>query len=105
MIPATIFSLKSTSPFRITALIKKEATTVKTVKRKILIFKELFKKNNKSVYESLMNENIDISNTNYFETGLIDSFGIMTLIMEIEQKYSITLNEKHFGQRRFSTIF
>ena len=66
--------------------------------------KELFKKNNKSVYESLMNENIDISNTNYFETGLIDSFGIMTLIIEIEQKYSITLNEKHFGQRRFSTI-
>ena len=66
--------------------------------------KELLKKNNKSVYESLMNENVDISNTNFFENGLIDSFGVMTIIEQIEQKYSISLNEKHFGQRRFSTI-
>ena len=66
--------------------------------------KELLRKNNKSVYESLINENIDILNTNFFENGLVDSFGVMSVIEEIEKKYSITLNEKHFEQRRFSTI-
>ena len=66
--------------------------------------KELLKKNNKSVYESLIKENVDISNTNFFENGLVDSFGVITIIEKIEKKYSIFLNEKHFGQRRFSTI-
>ena len=65
---------------------------------------ELFKKNDKETFESISNEIEDMKNKNYFELGLIDSFGIFTLIEEIESHYSIRLSEKHFEQRRFSTI-
>ena len=50
---------------------------------------------------------IDIEKTsdiNIFESGLIDSLGIMNLIDEIESTYDIELNHNHFEQRRFSTI-
>jgi len=65
---------------------------------------ELFKKNNQEAFESISNEIEDLENKNYFELGLIDSFGIIILIEEIETYYSIRLSEKHFEQRRFSTI-
>ncbi len=65
---------------------------------------ELFKKNDEKAFESISNEIEDMKNRNYFELGLIDSFGIIILIEEIESHYSIRLTEKHFEQRRFSTI-
>lgn len=51
--------------------------------------------------------NIDpenISELNIFESGLVDSMGIMHLIESIESTYNIELNHNHFEQRRFSTI-
>ena len=41
---------------------------------------------------------------NYFECGLIDSFGIIELIDEIESHYEITIQQEHFQDRRFSSI-
>lgn len=41
---------------------------------------------------------------NFFEQGLIDSFDVIVLIDDVEVNFSITLNEHHFQDRRFSTI-
>jgi acyl carrier protein len=46
----------------------------------------------------------NIEDQNFFELQLIDSLGIIMLVEEIETKYSISLNQDHFEQRRFSTI-
>ena len=56
-------------------------------------------KNNKGV-----EERPDIHNCNYFESGFIDSFGVVELIMEIESKYTIRFSQNHFQDRRFATI-
>ncbi len=42
--------------------------------------------------------------TNYFEAGLIDSFGVIELITAIETEFHIKFNENHFQDRRFSTL-
>ena len=49
------------------------------------------------------NEPCDLSE-NYFETGRIDSMGIMDLILDVERQFGIKFNEKHFQDRRFATI-
>jgi acyl carrier protein len=41
---------------------------------------------------------------NYFEEELVDSFGILALIMFIEEEFQITFTEDHFQERRFSNI-
>lgn len=41
---------------------------------------------------------------NYFEAGLIDSLGVIEMIAEVENHFGIRFNEKHFQDRRFSTI-
>ena len=41
---------------------------------------------------------------NYFEAGLIDSLGVIELIADIERHFRIYFNERHFQERRFSTI-
>ncbi|WP_456324637.1 acyl carrier protein [Desulfonauticus submarinus] len=41
---------------------------------------------------------------NYFEAGLIDSFGVIEMISEIEEYFGINFSEKHFQERRFATI-
>lgn len=41
---------------------------------------------------------------NYFEAGLIDSFGIILLIEDVEQEFGIQFTDTHFQDRRFSTI-
>jgi acyl carrier protein len=41
---------------------------------------------------------------NYFEAGLIDSLGVINLIVGIEEHFDIRFNERHFQDRRFSTI-
>jgi acyl carrier protein len=42
--------------------------------------------------------------SNYFEMGLVDSFGVIELIAGIEERFEIRFNERHFQDRRFSTI-
>ena len=42
--------------------------------------------------------------TNYFDAGLIDSFGVIELITAIEDRFRIRFNERHFQDRRFPTI-
>jgi len=54
--------------------------------------------------EEILEDAENLINENYFEIGLIDSLGILTLIEEIESGFNINLNYKHFEQRRFSTI-
>lgn len=41
---------------------------------------------------------------NYFEAGLIDSLGVINLIVGIEEHFDIHFNERNFQDRRFSTI-
>ena len=41
---------------------------------------------------------------NYFEAGLVDSLGVIELITEVEDHFGIHFNERHFQDRRFSTI-
>lgn len=41
---------------------------------------------------------------NYFEAGLIDSFGVMELIGAMEEKFSVDFTEAHFQDRRFATV-
>lgn len=46
----------------------------------------------------------DAGSINYFEAGLIDSFGIILLVEAIEQEFGIQFTDTHFQDRRFSTI-
>lgn len=41
---------------------------------------------------------------NFFEQGLIDSFDIIMLIEEIEQKFDIRFTDEDFQNRNFATI-
>ena len=41
---------------------------------------------------------------NYFEAGLIDSFGVIELITDIENEFGIRFNETHFQDRRFAVV-
>ena len=45
----------------------------------------------------------DFAYRNYFESGWIDSFGIILLIEELEQAFGLKFNELHFQDRRFAT--
>ena len=40
----------------------------------------------------------------YFEKKIIDSFGVIELIEEVEQHFDVQFDEKNFQDRRFSTI-
>ena len=46
----------------------------------------------------------NVEKLNYFEAGLIDSFGIITLIYEIEKKYDIKFDQNALQDRRFVSI-
>jgi acyl carrier protein len=41
---------------------------------------------------------------NYFQAGLIDSFGVIEMIGDLENQFGIRFTEQHFQDRRFSTI-
>jgi D-alanine--poly(phosphoribitol) ligase subunit 2 len=41
---------------------------------------------------------------NYFNSGLIDSLGVIEMITEMEKHFRIRFTEMHFQDRRFSTI-
>ncbi len=42
--------------------------------------------------------------TDFFAEGLIDSFGVIELILAIETEFGISLNERNFQDRRFMVI-
>ena len=46
----------------------------------------------------------NIEQLNYFNAGIIDSFGVIELIESIEQEFKIRFSEDHFQDRRFPTI-
>ncbi len=47
---------------------------------------------------------VGIESANYFEIGLIDSFGVIELIEALESNFNIQFEQKHFQDRRFSSI-
>lgn len=51
-----------------------------------------------------LNSNEEQLQVNYFEAGLIDSLGVINLIVGIEEHFNIRFNERHFQDRRFATI-
>lgn len=53
---------------------------------------------------SLPSDGDALRRTNYFETGLIDSMGVIELIEEIERSLEIRFEQRHFQDRRFVTI-
>ncbi|MBI4679321.1 MAG: hypothetical protein HY748_17235 [Elusimicrobia bacterium] len=42
--------------------------------------------------------------TDYFAAGLIDSLGVVSLIADVEGAFSIRFSDRHYQERRFSTI-
>lgn len=42
--------------------------------------------------------------TDYFQAGLIDSFGVMELIADVEERFAIRFDDTHFQDRRFPTL-
>ena len=46
----------------------------------------------------------DACSRSYFDLGLVDSFGVIELIEDIEANFSIQFTEDHFQERRFATI-
>jgi acyl carrier protein len=41
---------------------------------------------------------------NYFERGVIDSLGIVQLVVEIEERFGIRLESGHLQDQRFCTV-
>lgn len=46
----------------------------------------------------------ELSQNNYFESGLVDSFGFITLLSDIEEKYGVSFSNDDFLDRSFATI-
>jgi D-alanine--poly(phosphoribitol) ligase subunit 2 len=40
----------------------------------------------------------------YFDAGWIDSLGVIDLVAQVETEFDIQFEERHFQDRRFSTI-
>lgn len=41
---------------------------------------------------------------NYFDARLIDSLGVIEFVADIEARFDIRFDERHFQDRRFSTV-
>ena len=46
----------------------------------------------------------NVEEINYFEAGLIDSFGVIELVENIETEFGIEFTQADFQDRRFSSI-
>lgn len=42
--------------------------------------------------------------TDIFASGLLDSFGVMELVAEIESRFGVVFDNDHFQDRRFKTM-
>ena len=58
---------------------------------------------NSHLEESSSNKLIDI-NDNLFELGIIDSFGLIKLVLFIEQEFCININLDDLDEYNFSSI-
>ena len=58
---------------------------------------------NSHLEESSSNKLIDI-NDNLFELGIIDSFGLIKLVLFIEQEFCININLDDLDENNFSSI-
>lgn len=47
---------------------------------------------------------LEMLSSDYFERGFIDSFGVISLIEDVEAKFGIKFSEEAFQDRRFSVI-
>jgi acyl carrier protein len=47
---------------------------------------------------------LDSPAVNYFEAGLIDSFGVMELVAAVEERFAVRFTADHFQDRRFVTV-
>lgn len=70
------------------------------MKEILLWLVDWFKKNGKAPNLSVEKD----LQANFFESGIIDSLEIIGLITDIENNFNIQFSEKHFQDRRFSTI-
>ena len=55
-------------------------------------------------FEKKSGNHVSNLDANYFDAGLIDSFGVIELVEEVESVFGIRLSEQDFQDRRFSTI-
>ena len=46
----------------------------------------------------------DLLNLNLFENGLIDSMGVMNLVIELEKDFDVLFTPDDFQDRRFTSI-
>lgn len=46
----------------------------------------------------------EFADQNYFELGLIDSFGVIELIDDLEAEFRIKFRQTHIQDRRFATV-
>lgn len=46
----------------------------------------------------------DLIQDNIFDKGYVDSFGLMTMIVKLEEDYEIQFDPDDFQDRRFATI-
>ncbi len=49
-------------------------------------------------------EDVDIDSFNYMENGYIDSVGIVSFVMEIEDEFGISFDDKELMDERFKVI-
>tara|TARA_Y100000768_G_C23630894_1_gene519482 strand:- start:330 stop:569 length:240 start_codon:yes stop_codon:yes gene_type:complete len=54
-------------------------------------------------FESYHEQSLEIEE-NFFEAGLIDSFGVIELIEDIENEFNITFDQIDFQNRDFPTV-
>ena len=47
---------------------------------------------------------MEMSQDNYFESGLVDSFVFITMLSDIEEKYGVSFSNDDFLDRSFATI-
>ncbi len=45
-----------------------------------------------------------VEDANFYDRGMIDSFGVIDLVETIEQEFGVRFEQSHFTDRRFSTI-
>jgi len=46
----------------------------------------------------------DLLEMNYFDKGLVDSLGVVNLILSAEEHFGISLEQKHFNDPRFQVV-
>ena len=106
-------SLKKSTAGKISRLLNKELYENNYFDDKFISLHKNKLMNNKSINQIRQiineisnfrnNQNID-DNTNLFENGLIDSFSFVNLVLSIEEKFKVEIDEKYRDFENFETI-